>query len=143
LNIAGCAQGPHKHVEKPKAEPKPLQPVDVRFKELSGTKEVYSTTAAKIGGAAEDVKKAVKEPVVEAADAPDAKIAEGTACLHNGCKAVFAGDKSRTEPCLFHPGVAIFHEGSKYWACCKKGCLEFEEMLQQPGCTTGKVVCFK
>jgi hypothetical protein len=35
--------------------------------------------------------------------------------------------------------VAIFHEGSKYWACCKKGCLEFEEMLQQPGCTTGKV----
>lgn len=37
--------------------------------------------------------------------------------------------------------MAIFHEGSKYWACCKKGCLEFEEMLQQPGCTTGKVGC--
>ncbi len=142
LNIKGCTEGLHKHVEKPKAEPKPQQPVDVRFKELSGTKEVYSTTAAKIGGGGgggggEDPRKALK-PEVEVADAANAVIAPATACLHNGCKAVFVDDKSRTEPCLYHSGVAIFHEGSKYWACCKKGCLEFEEMLQQPGCTTGK-----
>ncbi len=134
LNIKGCTEGLHKHVEKPKAEPKPAQPVDVRFKasatarrgfttadsfckELSGTKEVYSTTATKIGdrgggGAGDDPRKAAK-PAVEVADALDAKIAVGTACLHNGCKAVFVDDKSRTEPCLYHSGVAIFHEVSK------------------------------
>jgi cysteine/histidine-rich domain-containing protein 1 len=140
LNIRGCTEGLHQHVEKPKAEPKPPQPVDVRFKELSGAKEVYTTTAAKIGangGGGEEPRKAAKAEA-EVPDAADAKIAAGSPCLHNGCKATFADDKSRIEPCLYHSGVAIFHEGSKYWACCKKGCLEFEEMLQQPGCTTGK-----
>ena len=139
MNIVGCTQGFHQHVEKPKSEPKPQQPIDVRFKELSGTKEVYSTTSTSIGNnsAAASAPAPEKKPA-EVPDKADAVIAVGTSCLHNGCKAQFESDKSRVEPCLFHPGVAIFHEGSKYWSCCKKGCLEFEEMLNQPGCTTGR-----
>ena len=75
---------------------------------------------------------------VEVPDDPNAVIAVGAPCLHKGCKEKFKDDKSRVEPCLYHPGAAVFHEGSKYWSCCKKGCLEFEEMLRQPGCSTGK-----
>ena len=126
-------------MEKPKAEPRPHQPVDVRFKEMSGAKEVYSTTAAKIGPAPETKEKPEKpKPQPETPDAPDAVVARGAPCLHNGCKAAFEGEISRVEPCVYHPGQAFFHEGSKYWTCCRRGCLEFEEMLQQPGCNTGR-----
>lgn len=101
-------KGFHQHVEKPKAEPKPSQPVDVRFKELNAGKEVYSTSATKIGAPSSSAEPAKKGPAVEVPDKADAVIAVGTACLHNGCKAVFADDKSRSEPCLFHPGGSLF-----------------------------------
>jgi hypothetical protein len=62
-----------------------------------------------------------EQPKQEVPDDPIAYIALGTECVHNGCKAKFEGDRSRVEPCLYHPGAAIFHEGSKYWSCCKRG----------------------
>lgn len=50
---------------------------------------------------------------VDTPDAPDAVIAVGAPCTHNGCKATFKDDSSRTETCNYHPGEAEFHEGSK------------------------------
>ena len=143
LNLKGCTEGLHQHVEKPKAEARPHQPIDVRFKELSGDgKEVYSTTNASIGGppsssSSSNVKVEIK-PEVEKPDAIDAVIPKGAECLHNGCSKKFLGDESRSEPCEYHPGMAIFHEGSKYWKCCRHGVLDFEDMIKQPGCTSGK-----
>ena len=112
----GCTEGPHRHEDKPKAEPRPHQPIDVRFKELGKDgKEVYSTSAANIGGGGSDAPaiKIDKKREAEKPDAPDAVIPKGAECLHNGCNAKFVGDESRTEPCQYHPGMAIFHEGSK------------------------------
>lgn len=89
---------------------------------MDGGKEVYATSSANIGKS--DAAKApapAPAPVAEQPDAPDAVIAQGTECLHNGCKVKFAGDAQRSEPCLYHPGAAVFHEGSKYWSCCKRG----------------------
>lgn len=161
LNIPGCTLGSHTDVPKAKPEKKMEQtPVDVRFKEISQSgKEVYSTTNANIARSVPTPGFSTQEfaaPAAEAPDPADAVIATGTACLHNGCKAKFIGDQSRVEPCVYHPGervcldvsvlsltanskgAAIFHEGSKYWSCCKQGTLEFEEMVNQPGCHTGK-----
>jgi len=37
---------------------------------------------------------------------------------------------------VFHPGVPIFHEGSKGYTCCKRRVLEFDEFMRIEGCTT-------
>jgi hypothetical protein len=50
------------------------------------------------------------------ADAPDpvdVKIEVGAPCIHNGCKATYRDESSKTEMCVYHPGDAEFHEGSK------------------------------
>jgi len=76
-------------------------------------------------------------PVPEVPDPIDAVIAPGTSCTHGACTSTFKDDSSRTEICVYHPGVPQFHEGSKGWTCCKKRVLDFTEFLNLSGCTTG------
>ncbi|MCJ1286971.1 hypothetical protein MMC26_006318 [Xylographa opegraphella] len=56
-------------------------------------------------------------------------------CVHKGCGKKFADPD---EPCTYHPGPPIFHEGQKGWQCCKPRVLTFDEFLTIPPCTTGK-----
>ncbi|KAM5471734.1 hypothetical protein MauCBS54593_003138 [Microsporum audouinii] len=56
-------------------------------------------------------------------------------CVHKGCGKVFT---DADEPCVYHPGPPIFHEGQKGWKCCKTRVLTFDEFLTIPPCTTGK-----
>ncbi|KAL4924432.1 chord-domain-containing protein [Aspergillus undulatus] len=58
-----------------------------------------------------------------------------TKCVHKGCGKVFTDPD---EPCLYHPGPPVFHEGQKGWNCCKPRVLTFEEFMDIPPCTTGK-----
>lgn len=67
----------------------------------------------------------------------DGKIAIGTACKNNSCKQVFEGSDSNKTPCIYHPGVPVFHEGLKYWSCCVKRTTDFNAFLEQVGCNTG------
>lgn len=105
---------------------------------------------ASAAGAAEQPKQAKKE-AGEEEDPVDGidetRIPISTACKRRGCKATFAGGRrepnkvargSTAEECRHHPGVAIFHEGSKGYACCRRRVLEFDEFLQIEGCTRAK-----
>ncbi|MCJ1402572.1 hypothetical protein MMC11_005792 [Xylographa trunciseda] len=56
-------------------------------------------------------------------------------CVHKGCGKKFT---DLEEPCTYHPGPPIFHEGQKGWKCCKPRVLTFDEFLTIPPCTTGK-----
>ncbi|KNG86817.1 CORD and CS domain protein, partial [Aspergillus nomiae NRRL 13137] len=56
-------------------------------------------------------------------------------CVHKGCGKVFTDPE---EPCVYHPGPPVFHEGQKGWKCCKPRVLTFDEFLEIPPCTTGK-----
>ena len=47
-----------------------------------------------------------------------------------------AGANREGEECVYHPGQALFHEGSKGWTCCKRRVLEFDEFMKIPGCAT-------
>ncbi|KAJ3340022.1 hypothetical protein HDU93_007571 [Gonapodya sp. JEL0774] len=71
-------------------------------------------------------------------DAPDAVIEVGTQCKRKTCGATYKDNSSREDECVFHPGEAIFHEGSKGYSCCSRKVLEFEEFLKIKGCKTGK-----
>ncbi|XP_014212927.1 cysteine and histidine-rich domain-containing protein [Copidosoma floridanum] len=70
-------------------------------------------------------------------------IAIGQSCKNNSCKETFKGQLNNDEICTHHPGVPIFHEGMKYWSCCKKKTTDFSIFLEQPGCTQGKHLWFQ
>lgn len=61
----------------------------------------------------------------------------GQSCKNSSCKATYKGPGSDSEVCSYHPGVPIFHEGLKYWSCCKKKTTDFAVFLDQPGCAQG------
>lgn len=61
----------------------------------------------------------------------------GESCKNTSCKGSYRGPESDSEVCLHHPGVAIFHEGLKFWSCCQKRTTDFAVFLAQPGCTQG------
>ncbi|PKY08714.1 CORD and CS domain protein [Aspergillus campestris IBT 28561] len=56
-------------------------------------------------------------------------------CVHKCCGKEFS---DADEPCVYHPGPPVFHEGQKGWKCCKPRVLTFDEFLAIPPCTTGK-----
>eukprot|EP00835_Amoeboradix_gromovi_P001649 NODE_80_length_22829_cov_0.188121.p6 type:complete len:287 gc:universal NODE_80_length_22829_cov_0.188121:3881-3021(-) len=58
----------------------------------------------------------------------------GMRCQRLGCSYEYDGDP---KDCQFHKGIAIFHEGSKGYNCCKRKVLEFDEFVKIKGCTTG------
>ncbi|TWW74655.1 Cysteine and histidine-rich domain-containing protein 1 CHORD domain-containing protein 1 [Takifugu flavidus] len=68
-------------------------------------------------------------------DCDEVKI--GTACKNGGCTKSFDGPSSNSDVCSYHPGVPIFHEGMKYWSCCKRKTSDFNTFLSQEGCTKG------
>ncbi|KAG8453047.1 hypothetical protein GDO86_004745 [Hymenochirus boettgeri] len=65
------------------------------------------------------------------------EIKVGTACKNGGCLKTFAGAHSNEEVCQYHSGVPIFHEGMKYWSCCKRKTSDFNTFLSQEGCVKG------
>ncbi|KZF22255.1 chord-domain-containing protein [Xylona heveae TC161] len=70
-------------------------------------------------------------------DDPTVPIPAGTTCRRRGCNASYDAKGSREEEnCVYHPGAALFHEGSKGWTCCKRRVLEFEEFMKIGGCQT-------
>jgi hypothetical protein len=71
-------------------------------------------------------------------DAPDAVITAGTKCKRKACEKQYKDESSKSEDCVFHPGLPIFHEGSKGWSCCSRKVLEFDEFLKIKGCLNGK-----
>ncbi|XP_011314762.1 cysteine and histidine-rich domain-containing protein [Fopius arisanus] len=67
----------------------------------------------------------------------DRKVQVGESCKNKACKGSYRGPESDSETCVHHPGVAIFHEGLKFWSCCQKRTTDFSVFLAQPGCTQG------
>jgi hypothetical protein len=80
----------------------------------------------------------VEKPLEQ--DPEGATIPAGAKCKRLGCNAQFQGGERQLEKekCVFHPGVPIFHEGSKGYSCCKRRVLEFEEFLKIKGCAESK-----
>ena len=83
------------------------------------------------------------EPPEDESDDPDAEIPLSASCKRRGCGKSQDDQISRDEEeCIYHPGVPLFHEGSKGWTCCKRRVLEFDEFLKIEGCKTKKRHCY-
>jgi len=60
----------------------------------------------------------------------------GMPCKNNGCLAR-VGEESEGQPCIYHPGNPVFHEGFKFWSCCEKRTTDFNAFLEQKPCSSG------
>ncbi|XP_075116607.1 integrin beta-1-binding protein 2 isoform X2 [Leptodactylus fuscus] len=69
-------------------------------------------------------------------DSPESLL--GRRCKHSGCKEVYQGPETDEGVCVHHSGVPVFHEGMKYWSCCAIKTSDFNEFLEQKGCSSGK-----
>ena len=70
-------------------------------------------------------------------DDADQEIPDGRTCRRKGCGASYSKGQSRDgESCTYHPGIPIFHEGSKGYSCCKRRVLEFDQFMKIEGCKT-------
>uniref|UniRef100_A0A671VMZ6 Cysteine and histidine-rich domain-containing protein 1 n=1 Tax=Sparus aurata TaxID=8175 RepID=A0A671VMZ6_SPAAU len=156
LSIAGCTKGPH-NKEKP---PEPVKPDVTSSGEKKDTDDQKSKFNEYIISAPKP-QEAIKRPshhncgciffrcssklwvsflsvslsVSLEEDSDEIKI--GTSCKNGGCLKSFDGPASDSEVCSYHSGFPIFHEGMKYWSCCKRKTSDFNTFLSQEGCTKG------
>uniref|UniRef100_A0A672RFM3 Cysteine and histidine-rich domain-containing protein 1 n=1 Tax=Sinocyclocheilus grahami TaxID=75366 RepID=A0A672RFM3_SINGR len=107
----------------------------------SNPDEPFSSLQQKISPSLEQALEKLKltqENAQEIKEEDSDEIKIGTSCKNGGCSKTFSGPASDEETCLYHAGVPIFHEGMKYWSCCKRKTSDFNTFLSQEGCTQGK-----
>ncbi|KAL7847519.1 hypothetical protein AOLI_G00222370 [Acnodon oligacanthus] len=162
LSIAGCTKGPH-NKEKPPEPVKPEVKSSGEKKDVDGLKpkciesivqapkpaecfrrpspdepisRLQQKVSASLKQALEKLKLSENAPGEKEEEGDEIKI--GTSCKNGGCTKTFSGPESDEEVCSFHAGVPIFHEGMKYWSCCKRKTSDFNTFLSQEGCSKGK-----
>ncbi|XP_068037651.1 cysteine and histidine-rich domain-containing protein 1 [Anomalospiza imberbis] len=167
LSIVGCTKGLH-NSEKPPEPVKPKVKTTSERKELAELKPKFQEHIIQAPKPLETIKRpSPDEPMtnlqlkVSASlkqaldklklssenegrkDEDSDEIRIGTACKNAGCSKTYEGPHSTEEVCIYHSGVPIFHEGMKYWSCCKRKTSDFNTFLAQEGCTRGTHVWTK
>ncbi|XP_063058910.1 cysteine and histidine-rich domain-containing protein 1 [Engraulis encrasicolus] len=161
LSIAGCTKGPHNKEKPPEAikpevkssgeknngdtpkttfecliqAPKPFESIRRPSGDEPAVK-LQQKVATSLKQALEKLKLSSDNMDKEKDEEGD-EIKAGTLCKNGGCTKVFKGPQSNEEACMYHAGVPIFHEGMKYWSCCKRKTSDFNTFLSQEGCTKG------
>ncbi|KAI0306546.1 chord-domain-containing protein [Multifurca ochricompacta] len=176
MTIAGCTRGVHS-TEATKVETSGVASIpnrSITMTESTNGKEVYTTSSA-FTLPQKPTERAMTIPVAPPAPSKRAEededdlnvvVPQGATCKRAGCKVTFVSDEENRigdgpgTKCVFHPGVPIFHEGSKVvfdildlcprsqitdggrpiqgYLCCKRRVLEFDEFLKIEGCTEGR-----
>ena len=111
-------------------------------KPISPQDEIAKSPAPKVSQPSQDSYSAPAASSDLDSDEPDAAVPPGITCRRRAChvtSTTSTGNGSRDgEECIYHPGQALFHEGSKGWTCCKRRVLEFDEFLKIEGCKKRK-----
>ncbi|NXC20985.1 CHRD1 protein, partial [Corythaeola cristata] len=154
LSIVGCTKGLH-NSEKPPEPVKPEVKTTSERKELAELKPKFQEHIIQAPKPLETIKRPSKifstlhnsvtifYNMILFAEEDSDEIKIGTACKNAGCSKTYEGPHSTEEVCMYHSGVPIFHEGMKYWSCCKRKTSDFNTFLAQEGCTTGTHVWTK
>lgn len=83
----------------------------------------------------------VKDSIVVEGESKDSEAGAGnvlvdTPCNNKGCRESYGPNTSSV--CVYHSGYPVFHEGMKFWTCCKKRTSDFDAFLAQVGCESGR-----
>ncbi|KAI1023445.1 hypothetical protein LB503_001215 [Fusarium chuoi] len=136
MDIPPCTTGTHSTTDKPpQLEEKPQQD-DAALAQKIDALNAATPSRAPIPTAQHAPTPPPPAPESEDDD-PSLEIADGVGCKRRACGATYKKGSSRDdEECVHHPGVPIFHEGSKGYSCCKRRVLEFDQFMKIEGCKT-------
>nr|POE47859.1 cysteine and histidine-rich domain-containing protein 1 [Quercus suber] len=140
MSIPPCTTGKHSTVEDnpTAADPKPTSDeVDAKIQAQQVKQQENLSPAIARNPVATQAPRPTPSPAPpeDEDDDPDAPVPAGATCKRRGCGATYDPSQPRSaEQCQHHPGVALFHEGSKGWTCCKRRVLEFDEFMKIAGC---------
>ena len=135
-------------VQPKEQEVRKVKPLSERAKESLAASVAAASTSGGIIGTPRSGTPQPGQVLEEDSDDGEESIPEGATCKRKACGETFKlpqGSKKRNrseEKCIFHPGVPLFHEGSKGYTCCKKKVLEFDEFMRIKGCKERKGHCF-
>ncbi|KOS20173.1 Cysteine and histidine-rich domain-containing protein [Escovopsis weberi] len=140
MDIPPCTIGKHSTTEKPlPVEEKPqVDEAELARKIQEASTPIPSTPAARLPVQPAQHVPTPPLPAPESEDDdPSLEIPDGAECRRRACGAKYTKGSSREdEECVHHPGVPIFHEGSKGYSCCKRRVLEFDQFMKIKGCRT-------
>jgi len=88
--------------------------------------------ADSLKSAVEKAKVRIEEEREKAKLGNKAVIANGTVCFRAGCNLEYPNYSK----CVYHPGQPVFHDGLKFWDCCERKTTDFNNMLNQQGCSS-------
>jgi len=155
FGFPGCARGRHDNTKKtddnmmriaPPQEIRPEKPDDVivwnglnkpeenRDSNRPMTTLLLKTTA----GAEAALARLAEQKQADSENIDLSALSIGTPCRNACCTKTYDGPDAKKSNCVYHPGVAIFHEGMKFWSCCNKKTSNFNAFMEQKGCTTGQ-----
>ncbi|KAF5623184.1 zinc-binding protein [Fusarium sp. NRRL 52700] len=136
MDIPPCTTGTHSTTDKPpQLEEKPQQD-DAALAQKIDALNAATPSRAPIPTAQHAPTPPPPAPESEDDD-PSLEIADGVGCKRRACGTTYKKGSSRdNEECVHHPGVPIFHEGSKGYSCCKRRVLEFDQFMKIEGCKT-------
>ncbi|KAH7326541.1 HSP20-like chaperone [Stachybotrys elegans] len=136
MEIPPCTTGVHSTTDKPPAiEEKPQQDDAALVKKMDALNASVPTRAPI--PAAQAAPAPAAPPPESEDDDPSLEIPDGAQCRRRACGATYKKGSAREgESCVHHPGVPIFHEGSKGYSCCKRRVLEFDQFMKIEGCKT-------
>ncbi|KAF9773422.1 hypothetical protein IL306_008779 [Fusarium sp. DS 682] len=134
MDIPPCTTGTHSTTDKPpQLEEKPQQD-DAALAQKIDALNATAPSRAPIP-TAQHAPTPPPPPPESEDDDPSLEIADGVGCKRRACGATYKKGSSRDdEECVHHPGVPIFHEGSKGYSCCKRRVLEFDQFMKIEGC---------
>lgn len=141
MEITPCTTGVHSTTDKPPTleEKKPAiddETLNAKIASLNAANPGRAPVA-KPSTTTTQQQAAPAPPPESEDDDPSLEIPDGAECRRKKCEVKYKKGASREgEKCTFHPGVPIFHEGSKGYSCCKRRVLEFDQFLMIEGCKT-------
>ena len=141
MTIPPCTTGKHSEVDDTPA-PEPTKAPDVPNDtpvSLGSLQESLPAPLPRLPAAQAPAARPAASPAPpeDEDDDPSLPIPDGQQCKRRACRHKYSGDSSRQgESCVHHPGIPIFHEGSKGYSCCKRRVLEFDEFMKLEGCKT-------
>ncbi|PSR92405.1 HSP20-like chaperone [Coniella lustricola] len=145
LEIEPCTEGKHSTTDLPPAVEKkevPAESAAQRTQSVSDNSQSQGPAMprAPINPASASSTPPPPPPPESDDDDDTLEIPDGRICRRRACGASYtkgaAGGRSDQENCVHHPGVPIFHEGSKGYTCCKRRVLDFDDFMKIGGCKT-------
>lgn len=136
MTIPPCTTGKHSTTDLPPVIEK--KTADENTPAPSASLSADAAPARKPVAVPQNAPSPSPKPQVEESDDDEESVVvpEGRVCRRKGCGTKYTGGDRKDEKCIYHPGVPIFHEGSKGYSCCKRRVLEFDEFLKIEGCKT-------